>query len=800
MIAEGLLQDFKLAYRALSKRPGPTIAAVLTLAVGLGVAISVFSFFSAVFVRPLPFKKPGGLVQIWKTTRNPPSSHNLVSGEEFEALATTQPLDSIAAYVTAKPVLKQGATPEQLTAAYVSPSLFATLGVAPTLGRSFSEEEAKTGAAHTVVISHLLWKRFFDSRLSVLGQPLSLNDKLYTVVGVMPESFQFPVSADTAHLWMPLSVFLAERGPKVSSLYLIGRLKDDVPIVQAQTELSEIEDRLRAGAQQPSGEFGTRLVPLSEAISGDFRPLLSMLLVAGCLLLAIATANVANLQLAQAAARLRDLAIRTALGATRLRIVRERMTEAFLLVITGAALAIVAAQLGLYYFKELAPNVPRIKEASIESRVLVFAILLSVVVALIIGFVGALTPRSLNTIEVLKSGSARLPKRRAPLGSLFLVLEVSIALTLLVGAGLTIDSLYRLSRVDLGFNPSGVLTMTVSVNPLEVRQRTKLVGLYKDILERVRNLPGVTSAAVTNIRPLSGGGIRDSFDSARAVVADVGSPKWAWRSVISEQYFSTVGTPVLAGREITDADHAPNNRLVVINKEMARRYWPNMNPIGEKISLEGGLTYEIVGLVGNATNSLDAAPEPQMYFPYWQGPIGSLSIIVRTSGNPLALVPSIQSAVSSVDPNRAIANIRPMEDYVEDWLVSYWFRASLFAVFGGLAVVLAALGLYSVMSFFVTQRTNEIGVRMALGAQPVSVAALVVARGMKIAAIGLILGSFGAFAMGQLLSGFLFGVSSRDPKIFAGATLLTLLVTMAAAYLPARRAAMIDPWKALRHE
>ncbi|HXG64937.1 MAG TPA: ABC transporter permease [Blastocatellia bacterium] len=799
MIAVGLIQDFKLAYRALSKRPGPTIAAVLTLAVGLGVTTSVFSFFSAVFVRPLPFSKPGELVQIWKTTHNPPSKHNIVSGEEFEALATAQSLDSIAAYVTAKPVLKQGATPEQLTAAYVSPSLFATLGVAPTIGRPFSEE-AKTGAARTVVISHLLWQRLFDSSPSVLGQPLTLDDKLYTVVGVMPESFQFPVSADTAQLWMPLSVFLAERGPKVSSLYLIGRLKDGVPMVQAQAELSAIEDRLRAGAQQPGGEFGTRLVPLSEAISGDFRPLLSLLLLAACLLLALASANVANLQLAQAAARLRDLAMRTALGATRLRIVRERMAEAFLLVITGVALAIVAAQLSLDSLKGLTPNVPRIKEASIEWRVLVFAILLAVLVALIIGLIGALTPRSLNIAEVLKSGSARLPKRRAPLGSLFLVLEVSIALTLLVGAGLTINSLYRLSRVDLGFNPSSVLTMTVSINPLEVRQRAKLVGLYRGLLERVRNLPGVTSAGVTSIRPLSGGGIRDSFDSARAVIADEGSPKWAWRSAISEQYFSTVGTPVVAGREFTEADHAPTNRLAVINEEMARRYWPNMNPIGEKISLESGLTYEIVGVVGNARNSLDAAPDPQMYFPYWQDTIGSLSIVVRTSGDPLALVPSIQSAVSSVDPNRAIANIRAMEDYVDDWLVSYRFRASLFAIFGGLAVVLAALGLYSVMSFFVTQRTNEIGVRMALGAQPGSVAALVVARGMKMAAIGVILGLFGAFVMGQLLSGFLFGVSSRDPKIFAGATLLTLLVTMVATYLPARRAAMLDPWKALRYE
>jgi putative ABC transport system permease protein len=796
----GLLQDFKLAYRVLTKRPGPPIAAVLTLALGLGVTISLFTFFSAVLVQPLPFRNPGDLMQIWKTTRTPPSDRLIFSGEEFETLATARSLDSIAAYVTSKPMLKQGTTFEQLSSAYVSPGLFATLGVSAELGRTFSDEEAKPDATRSVVISHMLWKRLFDGSLDAVGQPLILDENMYIIVGVMPRDFQFPVSAAPAELWMPLNVFLSQRGPRVSSLYLIGRLKVGLPIDAAQTELSEIEDRLRAGGQQPSGEFGTRLVQLSEAISGDSRPLLTLLLGAACLLLAIAAANVANLGLVQAAARSRDRAVRTALGATRVRLVRERMAESFVVVLTGAALALIAAQLSLDYLKTLAPNVPRIKEASIEWGVLVFALLVSVFLASIIGLAGALTPRSLDTAEILRGGSARRPTRWAPLGGVLLVLEVSTALTLLVGAGLTIASLYRLSRVDLGFNPTGVLSMTVTVNPLEVRQRGKVVNLYRDILERVRALPQVTAAAVTSIRPLSGGGIRDSFDSARAVAGDAESPKWAWHSAISDQYFSTVGTPLIAGREFTSTDHAPNNSLVIINEEMARRYWPNTNPIGEKISLDGGVTSEIVGLAKSARNSLNAAPDPQMYFPFWQDSIGSMTIVVRTSGYPPALVPSIRSAVSSVDPNRAIVNIRPMDAYVDDWLLSYRFRASLFAVFGGLAALLAALGLYSVMSFFVTQRTTEIGVRMALGAQPGSVIALIIGRGMRMAVIGVVLGLFCAFTVSQLLSRFLFGVGSRDPKIFAGATVLVLLVSIVAAYLPARRAALIDPWKALRNE
>lgn len=615
----------------------------------------------------------------------------------------------------------------------------------------------------------------------------------------MPEGFQFPVGADT-DLWMPLGVFLAERGSRVYALNAIGRLREGLPIPQAQVELSEAEDGLRAGVQQPQGEFGVRLVPLSDAINGNSRPLFNALLVAACLLLAVASANVANLQLALATARLRELAIKNALGASSFLMVRERMAEALLFVTPGLALATLAAHLSLRYFKELAPAVPRIREASIEWRVLAFAILLSVLVTVIIGLIGTLAPRRLNVADILKGGSPRLSGGKAPLGSLFVVFQVSTALTLLVGSALTIDSLLRLSRVNLGFDPSNVLTMTVSVSPIEIRQRARLAALYRDILEQLRDLPGVTSAALTSIRPLTGGGIRESFDSASAVLTVEGSPKWAWHSAVSEQYFSALGTPVLAGREFTIGDHGSARRVLIVNEEMARRYWPNINPVGEAISLEGGLGYEILGVVGNARNSLDAIPEPQMYFPYWQDVVGPATMVVRSSADPLYLAPSIRSAVSRVDSGRAVASVRRMGDYVEDWLVSYRFRASLFAIFGGLAVVLAAIGLYGVMSFFVTQRTAEIGIRLSLGAQPASVTTLVIGRGMKATVIGLVLGSFGGFAIGRFLSGFLFGVSSSDPAAFAGAAFLILLVNMIAAYLPARRASSTDPAKALRCE
>ncbi|HLG13383.1 MAG TPA: ABC transporter permease [Blastocatellia bacterium] len=801
MILDGLSQDLRLAYRALFRRPGPTIAAVLTLALGIGVTVSVFTFFSAVLIRPLPFERPRDLVQIWKTTLNPPSNQNIFSLEEFEALTTSHSLAGIAAYVNAKPVIGRGVTSEQVNAAYVSPSLFATLRVPPAVGRAFSEEDGKAGAAPTVVISHSLSKRLFPSEADPLGQSLTLDDKVYTVIGVMPPTFEFPLSADVVQLWMPLGAFFAGRGPRVSSLYVVGRLKPGMPIAEAQTELSQIESRSRGGAPQPGNEFGTRLVALSEAVSGDAKPLLGLLLAATCMLLGIASANVANLQLARGAARLRDQGIRIALGATRLRILRERTAEAFLLAITSAALALIIAQLSLDYLKRLTPNIPRIKDASIEWRVLVFAILVAVFVTFIMALVAAVAPRSLGTTQALKSEGVGLTRRRTPVGSLFLVLEVAFALPLLVGAGLTIDSLYRLSRVELGFTPKGVFAMTVSTSPGEVRQRAKLTSLYGEILERIRALPGVTSAGVSSIRPLTGGGVTESFKSARAVEADASSPNWAWRSAISEQYFSTVGTQMIEGREFTSADHATGNALAVINQEMARRYWPNINPVGERLSVEGGLTYEIVGVAGNARNSLDAQPEPHMYIPYWQGPpSGSLSILVKTPTSAAVLAPSLRSAVASVDPNRAVASMRGMEDYVDDWLVSYRFRASLFAVFGGLAVVLTALGLYSVMSFFVTQRTTEIGVRMALGSQAGSVVLLVMARGMKIASIGVVFGLFAAVAMGRLLSRFLFGVSNSDPKIFVGATLLAILVCVAAAYLPARKAATIDPLKALRYE
>jgi putative ABC transport system permease protein len=800
-IAEGLLQDFKLAFRTLSRRPGPTIVAVLTLAVGLGVTISVFSFFNAVLVRPLPFRKPSNLVQIWKTTRNPPLDRSIVSGEEFDALTATHLLDGIAAYVPgARPVLKYQAVPEQLTAAYVSGGLFSTLGVAPALGRTFSEHKAEAGAEQSVVISYSLWKRIFNSAPSVLGQPLTLDDSVYTVVGVMPESFQFPVTADTAEVWMPLSVFLSGSGTRTSALYLLGRLKEGIPIAQAQTDLSAIEDTLRAGAQRSDPEFGVRLIPLSQSITGDIRPLLSLLMVAACLLLAVASANVANLQLALALARLRELAMRTALGGTRLRLARERMVEAFVLVIGGVALAILAARLSLYYLKELAPRLPRITEASIEWRVLIFAALLSALVAFIVALAGSFMPRPLNITDVLKNGSPRVSRRRSPLGSLFVIFQVASALALLVGACLTIASMFRLSRVDPGFNPNNVLTMEVSTKPLEFRQHGKIAGLCGQILEQVRDLPGVNSAAVTGITPLPAGGAQYSFSAGDAPMNDAKSPNSAWRSAVSEQYFATVGTPVLAGREFTNADHASGNNLVIINQEMARRYWPGINPIGEKIVIEGGPTREIIGIVGNSRNSLDAAPDPQMYCPYWQDVIITPIIVVRSSSDPLALVPSIRSVVSRVDPSRAVTSIRPMEAYVEDWLVSYRFRASLFAIFGGLAVVLAAIGLYGVMSFFVAQRTTEIGVRLALGARRWSVTALVVGRAMKPTVAGIICGLFGAFVMGRLLSGFLFGVTGADPGIYAAATLLILLVNITAAYLPARRASLTDPMNALRYE
>jgi putative ABC transport system permease protein len=803
---ETLIKDIRYGIRSLLKRPGFAAIAVITLALGIGANTAIFSVVDGVLWRPLPYLAPQQLVMTWE-------DHRGRGGPEREWLSPSdfddwRDQNSVFTHLSALndwgPTLTGRDEPEPLVGAAVSHDLFTLLGVEPTMGRSFRPEEDQPGAPNAVMLSHELWQRRFGSDLGIVGKSISLNEDNYTVIGVMPAGFKFPVIGNT-EIWRTLRPTInpsCQRGCLV--LRAIGRLKPEASLEKARVEMSTIARRLEAQYPESNSKVGATLVPLHEQLIGSMqRPLLVLLGAVGFVLL-IACANVANLMLARAATREREIAIRAALGASRGRVVRQLLTESTLLAFAGGAGGLLLAFWLLRLFVGLSPQgAPRFDEIGIDGQVLGFTFLVAVLTGLIFGLVPALHVSKPNLNHSLKEAGKGGPTgvKGGRLRGALVIAEMALALILLIGGGLLMKSFVLLERVDPGFNPDHVLTLRLFLNKTHYPEPQQILTFYTQLLDRLQTLPGAQAVAANSTLPLSGVDTDTSFMIEGRPEPPPNQKPVAWHNEISPDYFRAMGMRLIKGRVFTDRDDEKSPSVVIISEAMAKRYWPDEDPLGKQIGSGPGHWREIVGVVKDVKHfGLDADTPPSMYLPVRQVPSRGMTLVVRTAGEPLSIVPALRAQIWAGDKNLAIANVSTMNDLVASSITQQRFILLLLGCFAALALVLSAVGIYGVMSYAVAQRTHEIGIRMALGARMSDVLKLVVRNGMMLTLIGVGIGLAAAFALTRLMGSLLFGVTPTDATTFAIVSAVLVLVALLACYVPARRATKVDPLVALRYE
>ena len=814
---ETLINDIRFGLRGLIKRPGFTSIGIVTLALGIGANTAIFSVVNATLLRPLPFKDPDRIVMGWgyipkfaqRTDKFPSSAGNYLG-----LVKQTQTFDQLAAFRQWSWQLTHAGDPEQLQGVRVSANFFEALGAAPLLGHTFTSEQDQEGASPVVIISYRLWQKEFGSDRGVVGKTLTLNGRTMTIVGVMPRDFEFPGGANMIpglqfatknDIWMPLAMDAQERNNHGSlNLAMIGRLKAGITIPQAESELSAIESSLPLGRVS----YSVKLIPLQKQMVGNIQRLLLVILATVTFVLLIACANVANLLLARASARRKEMAIRGALGAGRFRIIRQLLTESVLLSSAGGLLGFVLAVWGTPLLVSFIPEkVPRIHEINVDLRVFGFALLISVTTGIVFGLAPAIHAARVDLNESLKEGARGTTGgwRQNRLRGFLIVSEVSLAVVLMIGAALLTKSFVRLMDVKPGFDPSHTLTMEVllpTVPPSKYAKDEEQVAFFQQVLDRLNHSPGVKAAGAVLSLPLTGAEeSTDLFIEGRPTPAPSERPETDY-TVVSPDYFRALQIPLLKGRELSDHDRKDTPGVAIINEALAQRYWPNEEPLGQRIRIGFEKdAREIVGIVGSIKQStLSAAARPAMYVPYAQLPAGGLSIVIRTDGDPMSLAALARTQVHSVDPSIPVTNIRTMDEVFSTSVEQQRFTTLLVGLFGGLAVALAAIGIYGVMGYSVTQRRQELAVRMALGARTRQVLQLVLRDGVVLASLGVIAGLAAAFGLTRLLRSLLFEVQPTDIQTFLSVPALLILVALLASYLPARRASKVDPLTALRSE
>jgi putative ABC transport system permease protein len=802
-------QDLRYGVRMLIKRPGFTAVAVLTLALGIGANSAIFSVVNAVLLRPLPFMEPERLVYAEGADLRDGSKGGSISPPDFldyreqnhvfERFAAFQPLSFT--------LTGDGSESERISSARVSAGFFETLGVAPLAGgRTFLAEEEQDGHNAVVVINYGLWQRRYGGDPKIVGKTIALNGQNATIVGVMPAGFEYPREAQ---LWSPIAFKTpATSLRRTHYLRAVGRLKPGVTLAQAQADITSVARQLEQQYPDSNTNFGLGLTLLPEWTVGEMRPTLLVLLVAVGFVLLIACANVANLSLARGASRSREIAIRAALGASRGRVVRQLLTESVLMAMVGGALGLLLAMWGVDLLVSLGPeNLLRMKEVATDWHVLGYTLLISVLTGILFGLFPALATSKTNLTETLKEGGRGTSgTSRQRLRSLLVISEVALSLILLIGAGLLIKSFLRLSQVDVGFKPTNLLTMQLSLTRTNYPKDEQRAVFFKQLIERIESLPGVQGAGAVSELPLSGQENDTFFNIEGKPAAAFGSTENdANIRGISPAYFQAISIPLQRGRFFDEHDALAAPKVVIVNESFVRQYLPGEDPLGKHLIIDFGsepFKAEIVGIVGSIRHSSlgQTEPSPEMYVSLLQAPPYGANLVVRAAGEPTRLTAVIRNEVHALDKDLPIYNVKTMEQRISESASQPRFRTLLLGIFACVALLLASIGIYGVISYSVTQRTHEIGLRLALGAQRSDVLRLVIWQGMRMALIGIALGVVGAFIVMRVLSSFLFGVSATDPVTFICVSLLLAVIAFLASYIPARRATRVDPMVALRYE
>ena len=799
-----MIKDLKYAVRTLLKRPGFLFIAISTLALGIGATTAMFTVVNSVLLRPLQFPEPERIVLLEGI--NPPlgiTQSNMSVPDTLDWQQQSQSFEEIAGFITWSAFLATGDETERVRAADVSPEFFPLFRVKPLSGRTFQPSDFQAGSAPVTVISYALWQRRFGGATDVVNRNVTLSGVKNTIVGIMPAGFHYP--ADT-ELWTAFPLQASEVRDN-RYLNVISRLKPGVSIDQARTEMQTISQRLEQSYPETNRGWGVKLTELRERLVGELRTSLLMLFGAVAFVLLIACANVANLLLARAAYRQREIAVRTALGASRLRIVRQLLTETALLSIVSGA---VGLALSVWLIKLLIavspPDSPRLDEISINWQVFAFTFGVTIVAGLLFGLVPALQTSRLNLNETLKeSGRSGAPgSGRNRVGGLLIVSEVALSFVLLAGAGLLIRSFLHLREINPGFNPNNVLTVRMSLPPGKYKKGAPKAQILKQLTDQLKTVPGVQAAGATFSLPLGA----DDFNIGRGVLLEGRPARSEEQTVaayvpVTPDYFRTLEIPLKQGRTFTDYDNLDSTMVVIVNETMARQLWPGQNPIGRRFAIwrDENFSREVVGVVGDVKSSLEKEGEAQMYVPYAQDATwGTMSLVIRTNSEPSAFAPSVREALRSVDKGVATYNVKTLNDVVSVSAAPRRIPMLLLSAYAGVAMLLAMLGIYGITSYYVTQRTHEIGIRLALGAQLSDVLRLVLSHGLKLTLIGAAIGLVGAYLATRAIASVLYGVSATDPFTFVFVSLLLIGVALVACYVPSRRATKVDPLVALRNE
>jgi putative ABC transport system permease protein len=808
-----LLQDVRYAIRLCLRTPGFTAVAVMTLALGIGANTAIFTVVNAVLIEHLPYRDAGRLVVIWETNARRPNRPNVIAPANFLRWRDrADAFEQMAAFYDFTVNLTGSGDPEQLVAQAVTADFFPTLGATPFLGRTFAADEGPDGHDKVVILSHGLWQRRFGADTAIVGRTIQLSGDTVTVIGVMQPDTQIflkngSLVGKPAEIWLPFAFNETHRQPRGRYMAAIGRLEPGISLAAAQSQMSTIASTLTKEWPDFDTGWSVRLAPLRGELAGEMRGALLVLSGAVAFVLLIACANVANLLLARGAVRSREIAIRTALGAPRRRLIRQLLTESLVLGLAGGAIGLLVAQWGVDFLRAVSPvDLTTLGRVRLSYPVLAFTGGVSILTAIICGFAPAFEGSRANVHESLKDGARQVggSLRNRRLRQAFVVSEVALAVVLLAGAGLMLRTFSAMRGVDPGFDARNVLTVRVALPASKYQEPARRIQFFQDAVSRISVLPGVQTAGEVSVLPLAGLGSATRFTIVGQPPPAAGQSPVTDVRLCDNGYFKTMNVPLLRGRLFTDREMRERSNVVIINTTLARQYFGGQDPIGRQVNVAMSdpiIPTTIVGVVGDARYAdLVTAPRAMVYWPHPQLVFNAMTLTMRTAGDPLALAPAVQHAIQSIDKDQPVSDVRTMEQWMAKSLAQTRFSSTLLAAFAGVALLLAAIGIYGVMSYAVSQRTSEIGIRLALGADERTILKLIVGYGLRLAVLGLAIGVVLALVLSRSITAQLYQTSGADPATFVGVVAIIGAVAVLASYVPARRAAHITPVEALRYQ